>query len=138
MVNERTKVNYNKYVDKKGFIWNYTPKQRKLWDWRSLFYWWKPFLQASGLAEVAQWAHCEGLSIFVFTDYLLDELKEMHNADVDLLLKYTDILMDGSYIQEQYDNERDWIVSKNQRVFFWVMLTREVLSIKIINIKWKY
>lgn len=42
----------------------------------------------------------------------------MHNADVDLLLKYTDILMDGSYIQEQYDNERDWIVSKNQRVFF--------------------
>lgn len=58
------------------------------------------------------------MSIFVFTDYLLDELKEMHNADVDLLLKYTDILVDGSYIQEQYDNERDWIVSKNQRVFF--------------------
>lgn len=78
----------------------------------------EPFLQACGLAEVAQWAHCEGLSILVFTGYLLDELKQMHNTDVDLLLKYTDILVDGPYIQEQYDNERDWIGSKNQRVFF--------------------
>lgn len=78
----------------------------------------EPFLQACGLAEVAKWARKEGLSVLIFTGYLLEELRKMKNPDVDSLLQCTDILVDGPFVQELYDNERDWIGSTNQRVYF--------------------
>ena len=42
----------------------------------------------------------------------------MNNKNVNNLLKHTDLLVDGLFIQEEYDTERDWIGSKNQKVYF--------------------
>lgn len=78
----------------------------------------EPFLQAAGLAELAEWAQSEGLSVLVFTGYLLEDLKNMNNASVDKLLSHTDLLVDGPFIEEQYDAERDWIGSANQKVWY--------------------
>lgn len=78
----------------------------------------EPMLQAQGLSVVAKWGRSEGLTILVFTGYLMEELRALGNASVDELLKYTDILVDGPFIQERYDNERDWIGSDNQRIYF--------------------
>ncbi len=78
----------------------------------------EPILQAEGLGEVANWAHSVGLTVLVFSGYLYDELKAMDNECVNRLLSSTDLLIDGVFIQEEYDTERDWIGSKNQKVHF--------------------
>jgi len=78
----------------------------------------EPFLQAEGLSEIAEWSKLNGLTVLAFTGYLLEELHEMNNKYIERLLKSIDLLVDGPFIQEQYDTERDWVGSKNQRVLF--------------------
>lgn len=78
----------------------------------------EPILQAEGLAYVAEWCRNHGLSVIVFTGYLYQELLEMDNLHVLQLLKYTDMLVDGPFLKDLYDTERDWIGSSNQKVFF--------------------
>ena len=78
----------------------------------------EPVLQAQGLSEIAEWAHSVRLTVLVFTGYLYDELKAMNNENVNKLLIYTDLLVDGTFIQEEYDTQRDWIGSKNQIIHF--------------------
>lgn len=78
----------------------------------------EPFLQAQGLGEVAEWAKKNGLTVLVFTGYLLEELKALENDSVERLLQATDILIDGPFRQTLYDTERDWVGSSNQRVLF--------------------
>ena len=78
----------------------------------------EPMLQAEGLSEIAIWAHSVGLTVLVFTGYTYEELVSMSNHSVDTLLKDTDLLVDGAFIQEEYDTERDWVGSKNQKVHF--------------------
>lgn len=78
----------------------------------------EPILQAQGLAELAKWCQAHNLSVLMFTGYLYEELLQMENEYVKKLLKYTDILIDGPFLKEQYDEERDWVGSKNQNVIF--------------------
>ena len=78
----------------------------------------EPMLQAEGLSEIALWAREQGLTVLVFTGYLLDELKALGNSSIEKLMKNTHILVDGPYIQEHKDTERDWVGSSNQRVLF--------------------
>lgn len=78
----------------------------------------EPMLQAEGLSEIAIWAHSVGLTVLVFTGYLYDDLKIMGNESINKLLEKTDLLVDGTFIQEEYDTERDWIGSKNQKIYF--------------------
>lgn len=78
----------------------------------------EPMLQAEGLSEIAVWAHSVGLTVLVFTGYLLSELKELENDSIEKLLSETDILVDGPFLKEQYDAERDWIGSQNQKIYF--------------------
>jgi anaerobic ribonucleoside-triphosphate reductase activating protein len=78
----------------------------------------EPMLQAEGLSEIARWGHSVGLTVLVFTGYLYNELQAMKNISVNKLLLDTDLLVDGIFIQEKYDTERDWIGSKNQKIYF--------------------
>lgn len=78
----------------------------------------EPMLQAEGLSEIAIWAHSVGLTVLVFTGYLYEELRTMDNESINKLLAHTDILVDGIFIQEEYDTERDWIGSRNQKIYF--------------------
>ena len=78
----------------------------------------EPFLQAEGCAEIAGWCKQHGLSTLAFSGYLLQELKEMKNEHVETLLSQLDVLVDGPFIVEQYDNERDCIGSTNQKVWY--------------------
>ena len=76
----------------------------------------EPILQSLGLSEVADWCQSAGLSVLVFTGYLYEELKSMDDISIKRLLEHTDILIDGPFIQDEYDEERDWVGSKNQKV----------------------
>lgn len=78
----------------------------------------EPVLQAEGLADLAVWCQENGLSVLVFTGYLHQELLDMHHSEVDRLLRATDILVDGPYLESEPDEYRDWVGSRNQRVLF--------------------
>ena len=78
----------------------------------------EPILQAEGLEEIAEWAHVNNLTVLIFTGYLIEELKSLNNYSVNKLLEFTDILIDGPYIRDLIDVERDWVGSSNQRVLF--------------------
>jgi len=77
----------------------------------------EPLLQAEGLADLAAWCHQQDLTVMVFTGYLYEEAVNRAQKDekLKLLLANTDILVDGPFVQEKYDTEREWVGSSNQR-----------------------
>jgi anaerobic ribonucleoside-triphosphate reductase activating protein len=78
----------------------------------------EPFLQAQGLAEVAESAQAAGLSVMVFTGYVLEELVHERFAAAERLLAATDVLVDGEYERDQSESQRNWVGSTNQRFHY--------------------
>jgi anaerobic ribonucleoside-triphosphate reductase activating protein len=78
----------------------------------------EPTSHAAGAAALARATRERGLSVMLFTGFLLEELRERHDPDIDALIDHTDILVDGPYVREQPDTARRWIGSTNQRVHF--------------------
>jgi anaerobic ribonucleoside-triphosphate reductase activating protein len=78
----------------------------------------EPTSHAAGAAPLAIATRQRGLSVMVFSGYLLEELRARGEADLDALLDHTDILVDGPYDRTQPDTTRRWIGSTNQRVHF--------------------
>lgn len=77
----------------------------------------EPILQAEGFAELAVLCKKQGLSVLLFTGFLFTELKEMNNSHITTLLENIDLLVDGPFLKDLYDSERDWIGSKNQKLY---------------------
>lgn len=78
----------------------------------------EPILQAEGFAELAQKCQNEGLSVLLFTGHNYKNLLTTEDENVNTLLKNSDILIDGEFVESLYDGERDWVGSTNQRVIF--------------------
>ena len=78
----------------------------------------EPILQAEGFAELAQKCQNEGLSVLLFTGNNYKDLLTTEDENVKILLKNSDILIDGEFVESLYDGERDWVGSTNQRVIF--------------------
>lgn len=78
----------------------------------------EPMLQAEALCDIARWCHLNNLSVIAFSGYLYYELRQMNNNSVNKLLEQLDILIDGPFIKEQLDTERNWIGSQNQKIYF--------------------
>lgn len=76
----------------------------------------EPMLQSLGLSEIAEWCQLSGLSVIVFTGYLYEDLNSTDDISIKRLLDHTDILIDGPFIQDEYDEEREWVGSRNQKV----------------------
>ena len=78
----------------------------------------EPFLQAQGLADIAEYAHTLGLSVMVFTGYLFDELVEGQFSGSKRLLNYIDVLIDGEFDSTQQETIRNWVGSTNQNFYY--------------------
>ena len=78
----------------------------------------EPLAHASGANLLASAVRELGLSVMVFTGYTIEQARSMANADIDRLLEFTDILVDGPYMRELPDTSRRWIGSTNQRIHF--------------------
>ena len=78
----------------------------------------EPFAHADGAAALAGIAKSLGLSVMVFTGYLLEDLQAKTDPPTAELLANTDILVDGPYERERPDSARRWIGSTNQRIHF--------------------
>ncbi len=78
----------------------------------------EPFAQAEGLAEFARLVRAEGLSVMVFSGYLLEQIRRRGDAAEEQLLAHADILVDGPYRRDLPETRRRWIGSTNQRIHF--------------------
>ncbi len=78
----------------------------------------EPLLQARGLAVVARRAQQAGLSVMLFTGYRLEQLDALDLPGAWELLRWCDVVVDGPYLQDQPDHERNWVGSRNQRFHF--------------------
>ena len=81
----------------------------------------EPFAHVESAIGLARTARELGLSVMIFSGYMLEQLREEHHAERDVydqLLALTDILVDGPYVREQPDAERRWVGSTNQRIHF--------------------
>lgn len=77
----------------------------------------EPFLQISELSKLVKAIidtfHID--DILIFTGYTIEELKSMHNKDVDYILSHISVLVDGPYIDEEH-TELPLRGSLNQKV----------------------
>lgn len=78
----------------------------------------EPFLQAQGLAVVAEGVSREGLSVMTFSGYTMEELEELSLPGTRELLAWTDVLVDGPYEALNPDRRRNWVGSTNQRFHY--------------------
>ena len=78
----------------------------------------EPFAHAAPAAALAAAAWERGLSVMVFSGFVLEDLRELPDPNVAALLNTTDILVDGPYLRDQPDTQRRWIGSTNQRIHF--------------------
>lgn len=77
----------------------------------------EPTSQSRGLFHLCRLLQADGMSVFCYTGYTLDELRARRNRWVERFLSCVDVLVDGRYEQTQRANLR-WRGSANQRVHF--------------------
>ena len=76
----------------------------------------EPFCQAEELAELGKKVHALGKNIVTFTGYTYEVLRAKNDAGINALLKETDILIDGPYIEAERDLAIRFRGSRNQRI----------------------
>ena len=78
----------------------------------------EPFLWGKELSLLGEAAHSRGWSVLTYTGYTFERLLEMAETDagVDALLRVTDLLIDGPFVQSQRSLELLFRGSTNQRV----------------------
>ncbi|WP_214484651.1 4Fe-4S single cluster domain-containing protein [Bacillus sp. SM2101] len=78
----------------------------------------EPFHQAQELSILASKIKKIGLSIVTFTGYDYASIINSNNPNWHRLIKATDLLIDGPYIESKHDLSYPWIGSKNQKYRF--------------------
>ena len=76
----------------------------------------EPFEQTQGLLELVRKCKEKGYTVILFTGFLYEQiLEKKEQRDV---LSYTDLLIDGPYMEEKRDFSRPWSGSSNQKYIF--------------------
>ena len=78
----------------------------------------EPFLQAKGLAYLAAQCQEMKLSVMAFTGYSLNELYGLNLPYTENLIRHTDVLVDGPFVQSLIEDSRNWVGSKNQKFHY--------------------
>ncbi len=78
----------------------------------------EPFLQAQAFARLAQEFKPRGLTLVTYTGYTFEYLYNESRRDLSIyrLLRATDLLIDGPYLQEKRDLNLLYRGSRNQRI----------------------
>lgn len=78
----------------------------------------EPFCQPGPLAELGEMIHIAGGNIITYTGYTYEKLLELgeENTDILRLMKVTDTLIDGPFVEALKDLELPFRGSTNQRI----------------------
>lgn len=74
----------------------------------------EPTTQAAGLAVVAEAAQALGLNVMIYSGFTRAALEARDDDHLHRLLRATDLLVDGPYIEAQQSQRRRFIGSENQ------------------------
>ena len=74
-----------------------------------------PMEQPAPCTALAEGAHKMGLNVWTYTGYTWEALLEENNPERMMLLKSTDVLVDGPFLMDQRSLELRFKGSKNQR-----------------------
>jgi len=78
----------------------------------------EPMEQPQAVATLAEQAQAAGLSVAVFTGFTYEDLLSCDDPHIRRSLDVIDLLVDGPFMQEQFDLSRPWVGSANQRFHF--------------------
>jgi len=76
----------------------------------------EPMEQPLQLVPVAKAAKEMGLSVMIYSGFLLEDIQACE--DKSKLLEYADLLVDGQFDKDKRTTERRWIGSTNQRLHY--------------------
>jgi len=76
----------------------------------------EPFLQAKELLPIVKHAKNNGMNVWVYTGFTIEELLTMEQAEIRELLEEIDILVDGRFVQALFSYDLLHRGSSNQRV----------------------
>ena len=76
----------------------------------------EPLDQIEAITEISKAVREIGLSVLVFTGYVYEEIKD--KAEIQELINFIDILIDGKYEEDKQDFSRAWVGSSNQKYYF--------------------
>jgi len=78
----------------------------------------EPLIQARGLAVLARAVRAHGLTVMMFTGYVLDSRTQTLPDGASDLLAECDVVVDGPYIAARRERDRNWVGSSNQRFHY--------------------
>ncbi|MCL2862473.1 MAG: anaerobic ribonucleoside-triphosphate reductase activating protein [Firmicutes bacterium] len=80
----------------------------------------EPFLYSKELSILAKEVQSLGKSVWCYTGYTHNELKELEktNPDITALLSHINVLVDGKYIEELKDETISFRGSSNQNIIY--------------------
>lgn len=76
----------------------------------------EPFAQAEACAALARVAHALGLNVWTYTGYLCETLLRQNDPAWTALLRETDVLVDGPFLQQEKTYGIPFRGSRNQRL----------------------
>lgn len=91
-----------------------------------------PMFQVDACLEIAKYCQSNGLNIWMYTGFIFEQLIASNKQNINELLKYVDILIDGRFILEQKSLNLMFRGSKNQRI---IDVKKSLKLKKVITIK---
>ncbi|MEL7609861.1 MAG: anaerobic ribonucleoside-triphosphate reductase activating protein [Bacillota bacterium] len=76
----------------------------------------EPFFQPLGCLSLALSAHAQSKSVWAYTGYTLEKLREKSDREINALLGQIDVLVDGPFLLPERSLELKFRGSKNQRL----------------------
>ncbi len=76
----------------------------------------EPFCQPEPLAALAGLIHAQKLDVTTYTGFVYETLLAQHDPGIDALLRATDVLIDGPFLEAEKDLTLLFRGSRNQRV----------------------
>lgn len=77
----------------------------------------EPMIQARGLAVLAREVRLLGLTVMLFTGYVISKGRSLPNGAKELL-EHCDLVVDGPYVPGRSETQRNWVGSTNQRFHY--------------------
>ena len=76
----------------------------------------EPFCQAEGLFELAEKVLAHGLSLWIYTGYIFEQLLNLRDPYAARLVSLSDVIIDGPFILEKRTLSKRFVGSENQRI----------------------
>ncbi|MDD2391906.1 MAG: anaerobic ribonucleoside-triphosphate reductase activating protein [Bacilli bacterium] len=91
-----------------------------------------PMFQVDACLEIAKFCQSNGLNVWMYTGFTFEQLIASNKQNINELLKYVDVLIDGRFILEQKSLNLMFRGSKNQRI---INVKKSLKQKKVITIK---